>query len=224
MTLWNGHPLATAAPPSGCGGSDGCSAPELTRLALPVRASRSKQDSSAFTLIELILVMAILIMMVSITAPTLSHFFRGRTLNSEARRLLALTRSGQSRAVSEGLPMDLWVDAKQGIFGLEAEPSYETSDPKAVDFTLDGGLQLEVVEKTVVASVNTVNRAQKTSTASTPRVNLVHVNLPTIRFLPDGSISDTSPQELRLTDRDGASLWVRQSRDRVNYEISSTDK
>ena len=171
--------------------------------------------------------MAILIMMVSITAPTLSHFFRGRTLNSEARRLLALTRSGQSRAVSEGLPMDLWVDAEQGIFGLEAEPSYETSDSKAVDFTLDGGLRLEVVRKPVVApanTVNTMNPGQQPSTASVPRVILVHASLPTIRFLPDGSISETSPQELRLTDRDGASLWVRQSRDRVNYEISSTDQ
>jgi Tfp pilus assembly protein FimT len=168
--------------------------------------------------------MAILIMVVSVTAPTLSHFFRGRTLNSEARRLLALTRSGQSRAVSEGLPMDLWVDAGQGIFGLEAEPSYETSDPKAVDFTLDGGLELQVENKTVVEPVTTLNHGQQASTASVPRVSLVHANLPTIRFLPDGSISETSPQVLRLTDRDGASLWVRQSRDRVNYEISSTDK
>ena len=30
--------------------------------------------------------------------------------------------------------MDLWVDTEQGTFGLEAEPSYETSDPKAVEF------------------------------------------------------------------------------------------
>ena len=29
----------------------------------------------------------------------------------------------------------------RGRFGLEAEPSYDTSDPKAVDFTLDSGLQ-----------------------------------------------------------------------------------
>ena len=168
--------------------------------------------------------MAILIMAVSVTAPTLSHFFRGRTLNSEARRLLALTRSGQSRAASEGLPMDLWLDTEEGTFGLEAEPSYETSDPKAVDFTLDGGLQLQVVQKTVTAPANTMNLGQRTRTASAPRVNLVHANLPTIRFLPDGSISESSPQELCLTDRDGASLWVRQSQDRVNYEISSTDK
>jgi prepilin-type N-terminal cleavage/methylation domain-containing protein len=180
-----------------------------------------------FTLIELILVMALLTIVISLTAPRLSRFFHGRTLDSEARRLLALTRSGQSRAVSEGLPMDLWVDADQGTFGLEAEPSYETSDPQRVDFTLDGGLQLEVVHKIVVApttTMNTLNPGQQPSTASVPRVLLVHASLPTIRFLPDGSISETSPQVLRLTDQDGASLWVRQSRDRVSYEISSTDK
>ena len=185
---------------------------------------RRLRRAAAFTLIELILVMAILIMAVSLTAPTLSHFFRGRTLNSEARQLLALTRNGQSRAVSEGLPMDLWLDVEQGTFGLGAEPSYETSDPKAVDFRLDGGLRLEVVNNTVVAPVITMNRAQQASSASVPRVTLVHANLPTIRFLPDGSFSETSPQALRLTDRDGASLWVRQARDRVSYEIASTEK
>ena len=55
--------------------------------------------------------MALLTIVISLTAPSLSRFFHGRTLDSEARRLLALTRSGQSRAVSEGMPMDLWVDA-----------------------------------------------------------------------------------------------------------------
>jgi prepilin-type N-terminal cleavage/methylation domain-containing protein len=179
-----------------------------------------------FTLIELILVMALLTVVISLTAPRLSRFFHGRTLDSEARRLLALTRSGQSRAVSEGLPMDLWVNAAEGTFGLEAEPSYETSDPKAVDFTLDNGLQLEVVNRTVVAPANTVtmNRSQQASTASAPRVNLVHANLPTIRFLPDGSVGESSPQMLHLTSSDSGSLWLAQSRDGVNYEIRSTDK
>src|ERR1035441_5167618 len=114
-------------------------------------ARYSNWTRRGFTLIELILVMALLTIVISLTAPKLSRFFHGRTLDSEARRLLALTRSGQSRAVSEGVPMDLWVDPEQGAFGLEAEPSYDTSDPKAVDFTLDSGLQLEVMNKTVVA-------------------------------------------------------------------------
>src|ERR1035441_9122537 len=124
-------------------------------------ARYSNWTRRGFTLIELILVMALLTIVISLTAPKLSRFFHGRTLDSEARRLLALTRSGQSRAVSEGVPMDLWVDAELGRFGLEAEPSYETSDSKAVDFTLDGGLQLAVVTKTVVAPTITMNRAQQ---------------------------------------------------------------
>ena len=120
--------------------------------------------------------------------------------------------------------MDLWVDADEGKFGLEAEPSYETSDPKAVDFTLDGGLQLEVVNKTVVTPANTMNRGRQASTASVQRVNLVHATLPTIRFLPDGSVGEASPQLLHLTSGDGGSLWLAQSRDALNYEIRNTDK
>ena len=192
------------------------------------RAARfAHRARRGFTLIELILVMALLTVVISLTAPRLSRFFHGRTLDSEARRLLALTRSGQSRAVSEGVPMDLWVDTEQGTFGLEAEPSYETSDPKAVDFTLDSGLQLEVVNETVVAAANTVtmSRNQQTSIASAPRVNLVHASLPTIRFLPDGSIGEASPQLLHLTSADGGSLWLAQARDGLSYEIrSSTDQ
>ena len=188
-------------------------------------ARYSNWTRGGFTLIELILVMALLTIVISLTAPKLSRFFHGRTLDSEARRLLALTRSGQSRAVSEGVPMDLWVDAAQGTFGLEAEPSYDTSDPKAVDFALDSGLQLEVVNQTVVApSTSTVVGSQPVSIASVPRVNLVRANLPTIRFLPDGSIGEASPQLLHLTSGDGGSLWLAQSRDGVNYEIRSTDK
>src|ERR1043166_3717524 len=56
----------------------------------------------AFTLIELIVVMTLLVAVISIALPSLGGFFRGRTLDSEARRMLALTRQGQSRAVAEG--------------------------------------------------------------------------------------------------------------------------
>ncbi len=169
--------------------------------------------------------MALLTIVISLTAPSLSRFFRGRTLDSEARRLLALTRSGQSRAVSEGMPMDLWVDAAQGAFGLEAEPSFDTSDPKAMEFTVDTGLRIEVVNKMVRAPVNnTMNRSLRATIASTPRVMLAHASLPTIRFLADGSIGENSPQMLRLTSTDGGSLWLAQSQDGLSYEIRATDK
>jgi type II secretion system protein H len=176
-----------------------------------------------FTLIELILVMALLTVVISLTAPKLSRFFRGRTLDSEARRLLALTRSGQSRAVSEGVPMDLWVNTQSGQIGLEAEPSFEPSDPKAIDLQIDERLGIEVEARVAAASTTTMSRRTVARVASLPRVQLAHAELPTIRFLPDGSLAETSPLKLRLTGADGESLWLAQAQDGSGYEIRSTD-
>jgi type II secretion system protein H len=185
-----------------------------------MKSMRQSSGGAGFTLIELILVMTILTIAVSITAPTLANFFRGRTLDSEARRLLALTRQGQSRAVSEGIPMELWIDTAQGIFGLEAEPSYEQTDPKAVELKLDKDLTLEAVNDSPLAArkgaiLGPINSATNSGSMVLSR----HPELPRIRFLPDGSISESSPQTLRLTGIDGGSLWLSQSRNRLSYEI-----
>lgn len=187
----------------------------------------SRAFHSAFTLIELILVMAILTIAVSITAPALANFFRGRTLDSEARLLLSLTRQGQSRAVSEGIPIELWINTAQGTFGLEAEPGYDEKDPKAASFTLDSDLHITTVNGTSSGSSSSVGGAGSLggssviANASVKPVRSNHPELPKIRFLPDGTLDDSSPQMLRLTGRDGTSMWVAQSRGRLNYEIRS---
>jgi prepilin-type N-terminal cleavage/methylation domain-containing protein len=196
-----------------------------TRFPHAARASHhSSRFTPAFTLIELILVMALLTIVISLTAPSLSRFFHGRTLDSEARRLLALTRSGQSRAVSEGVPMDLWIDAQKGEIGLEAEPSYESNDTKAIEFTIDNRLKIEVQNKTAATPVVPLTRSTVAAIASAPQAKLVHADLPTIRFLPDGTLGDASPQKIQLTGADSGSLWLVQSRDGRSYEIRSTDK
>lgn len=180
-------------------------------------ASRIK-CRSAFTLIELILVMTILAIAVSFTAPALANFFRGRSLDYEACRLLALTRQGQSRAVSEGLPMEIWFDTSKSAYGLEAEPSYEPVDRKAIDFTLDSAMQIEFNDQNSGAHFGSLGTASSSSsTGSAPLSN--HPNLTKIRFLPDGSISESSPPSLHLIGRDGMSLWLMLSRNRLNYEI-----
>ena len=184
-----------------------------------------RQAAAAFTLIELILVMAILTVAVSVTAPALSNFFRGRSLDSEARRLMALTHAGKSRAVSEGLPMDLWFDTEAGAFGLEAEPSYETSDSHAVQFKLDNGLRLEVLTPVASAASPVLSPGQTTpSVVSVSPAKLVRPTLPTIRFLPNGGISQSSPPKICLKGRDGVSLWLAQTSDKMSYEIRTTDK
>jgi prepilin-type N-terminal cleavage/methylation domain-containing protein len=180
--------------------------------------------ASGFTLIELILVMAILTMVFSLSAPALTRFFHGRSLDSEARRILALTHGGQSRAASEGIPIDLWFNPDAGEYGLEAEPSYQDSDPHAVEFTLDKGLQLELAQPKPAPAAAPLALGQTPSVVSIPQVKLAHPTLPTIRFLPDGTIAPSSPPKLRILGRDGSSLWLVQTTDKLSYEIRNQDQ
>src|SRR6058998_1796749 len=145
---------------------------------MKLNACENGRVRSAFTLIELILVMAILTAVFALTAPTLGNFFLGRTLDSEARRLLALTRQGQSRAVSEGLPVVLWVDAQQRTYGLEVDSSFNERDSQAMNFTLDRDLRIEVVNVNVPrpAALAPATRS------GGPSSGAAHHNLPQIRF------------------------------------------
>ena len=166
---------------------------------------RHLKFTRAFTLIELILVLALLGIITSMVAPAMSNFIRGRAIASEARRLFALIHAGQSRAVSEGLPQMLWVDEKAGTYGLEAETSGQRGDPRAENLTVDETLRIAVVN---------------TGATSPPMFR----SLPAIRFVPDGTLDEKSPQMLRLTDYAGVSRWLVQSRNRMGYEIRDTDK
>src|SRR2546428_13582667 len=105
--------------------------------------NRRNDRASAFTLIELILVMAMLAIVISVALPSLKGFFRGRNIDSEARCFLSLTRYGQSRAISEGIPMILWIDAQRKAYGLQVQTGYTETDSKAVQYSPDKELEAE---------------------------------------------------------------------------------
>ena len=178
---------------------------KTTRLAFESCHVSRVTRHAAFTLIELILVLALLVIITSLAAPAMSNFIRGQALNSEARRLMALIHAGQSRAVSEGMPMVLWVNEKQGAYGLQAETTGKTGDSKEEDLTLDENLQIAVVNAGPTGTTN-------------------FGTLPAIRFLPDGTVDENSPSTLRLMDAKGNALWLIESRNRNGYEISDTKK
>lgn len=162
------------------------------------------ENQCAFSLIELILVMTLLVIAISVVAPVLSGFFRGRTLDSEARRLLALTRAGESRAVSEGRPMLLWVDASQQTYGLEEETSSRAGDPRALEFAMNNDLKLEAVNASPIAV-----RGRK---------------LPAIRFQPDGTVDESSPTTLRLISSDGGALQLVETSNHLGYAIQNFNR
>jgi len=177
-----------------------------------MRIGTSKMENScrrAFTLIELILVLALLAVVTSLAAPSLSRFFRGRSLDSEARQLLSLTHAGRSRAVADGFPMLLWIDSQRRAYGLQEEGATQSgntqdADPKADEFDFGDNVQVEALSASPV-SVN-------------------GKSLPAIRFLPDGTADENSPTSVRLTGRDGETLWLIQATNRSNYEIRNSDR
>lgn len=174
------------------------------------RGSSAPRCSTAFTLIELILVMAMLLIVLAVAFPSLKGFFRGRDLDSEARRFLSLTRYGQSRAISEGVPTVLWIDAQQGIYGLQVQAGYTDDDRKAVEFQVDDELQVEVRASAVAAPSSAV---RKTISGLG--------NLPMIRFQPDGFISEASPESILFRQGSDDAIWITQSSNRLNYEIQA---
>jgi Tfp pilus assembly protein FimT len=180
-------------------------------------ASRRFAARGGFTLIELILILALLVVITSIAVPAMARFIRGRALDTEARRMVALMHLAQSRAVSEGAPMMLWVNAPTGGYGVCAEASGQTSgqkvrqtagqngDPKAVELAVDSTLTLAVLN-------------------SGTGTQILFNGLPAIRFQADGTVDESSPQTLKLTDSDGFARWLVETRLRTGYEITATGK
>lgn len=164
----------------------------------------------AFTLIELVLVLALLGVAVAVAAPALSRFFSGRTLDNEARHLLAMTRYAQSRAVSEGLPMLLWLRPETGAYGLRAETAFTEEDSRAVEHTLPDALRFEVAPPGLEGESPWQLAALATGSQQF------------IRFTPDGFVDPNSPQWIWLQTADGRdATWLVLTANRLQYELAT---
>lgn len=183
------------------------------------KAARSAELRAGFTLIELMLVMALLTVVTALAAPQLSRFFKGRGLDAEARRFVALTRYGQNRAVGEGVPMVLWIDGRERVYGLQRQPGFSRNeDERAVEFELGKDLEME-------AEVSRVNAFSATaSRSSRENVRPVFGNLPAMVFTPDGFISPSSPESVVLREGEADQIRVGLSRNGLNYEIQTNQQ
>ena len=192
----------------------------------PPAADRHPRPAAGpgFTLIELILVMALLVVGFSLSMPTLQRFFRGRALDSEAHRLLALTRYGQSRATSEAVPMVVWIDPRLGTYGLRPDPAFPMDDPRSLEFSVPSELMVDLP--------GTTNATAATRLPGDPQPNPIATSTPQewlrndplqnraiTRPLPDGYVSLTSPRAIRLRRETEDPLWLVLNTNRLAYEI-----
>lgn len=164
---------------------------------------------SGFTLIELILVMALIVIMASVVTPRMAEFFRGRTLDNEARRFLTLTRYGQNRAVSEGIPILVWIDEEKQLYGIEAQPGYLEKDDKAREYSVADDLKIEVGESLTPYGITKEQQISRTLPAK----------LRFIRFGPDGFVSDASPEYVLISRNEDDKIAIGPSRDWQGYVV-----
>lgn len=152
--------------------------------------------AAGFTLVELILVMALLAVIAAFSAPSLARSLRQRNLDGEAARLLALTEYGRDEAVSQGVPMSVWVDPRNQRMGVEPKTGYDGDDSRAREFDLNADIHFEV---------------DRTATQN----GVVEV----MEFSPDGMPSSSSIDSVRLVDRFQSLITVARTSDGWGYEI-----
>ncbi len=170
--------------------------------------SRDGRGARGFTLIELIFVMVLLAIGIAFVAPFITSFFRGRVLNSEARRMLALIHYGQSRAVAEGMPVLMWVNAHDGTYGLSIQTGFVDVDEKSSSFTVNPALTLEAP----AANPEPVSELQDEKLG-------IPDNLAVLRFLPDGFCDEGSAPKIVIHQGTEGALEIVRTENRLGYEI-----
>lgn len=137
-----------------------------------------------FSLLELILVMALLVASMALVAPQLRGFFVGRRLDAEARRLWALTRYAREQAMAQAVPVELWVDTAARQYGVQALPGYGVT-LAALSYDLMDGAEITTTDDTALA-------------LGEGRPAAVDPSRPRLLWWPDGALAAGSLQEVTL--------------------------
>lgn len=164
-------------------------------------AATERTRPPAFTLIELIVVMGLLVVIAGIVTPRLAGFFKGRKLDDEAYRVIALTQHAQDRAIGEGLPMSLWIDTENQIYGLREAEGFAMNQDTGRIYRVNGALRFEFEE-----------------TQSLIR------SKPEIYFLPDGGIGEGSITNLWIERPNDERLWIGLTTNRLSFEITRREQ
>ena len=145
--------------------------------------------------------MALLSIVIAIGAPRLAKFFHGQTVQEEGQRLLALTRYGQSRAASEGLPMILWMNPANGTYGLRVQDGFSAGGTTApagtgrdVSYKLGDGLRFQFEQGVPLPKQGA-----------------------SILLAPDGSIEESSLRRVVIEQDDGDWSAIAEAENHLSY-------
>lgn len=167
---------------------------------MPVSPSRRNESRRAFTLVELILVLAIMAIMMGVAAPMLSRSLRDRHLEQEGLRLLGMTELCRSLAISSGVPMTFWIDASQGRYGIEPKDGYIAAETATREYALGDDVWVDGVTQASGQVGSTTNET-------------------TVEYAPDGLPEISGIETVRLTDKFGGTVLIARTDDGWGYQI-----
>jgi Tfp pilus assembly protein FimT len=121
---------------------------------------------------------------------------RQRNLEQEATRLVALTEYGRGEAVSQGIPMVVWIDAEERRYGLQPKAGFTGRSRDEIEYQLGDSIRFDLGRD--VRSVGTMEAME---------------------FSPGGMLESRSIEAVWLVDRSESTLVVAQSTNGWGYEV-----
>lgn len=157
-------------------------------------------NRNGFTLVEMIVVMAMITVVMAVTAPRLARFFQGQSIDEEIRRFMALLQFAKQEAISTSVPVDLYIDINTGLYGITATAGYKLDENKKIEFQLDSALRFEVFTQERMRFPD----------------DIVH-----IVYMPDGFLDDASVKALRIVPEstEEQSKIIAQSNVGIGYKL-----
>ena len=162
---------------------------------------KRRAGRAAFTLIELTLVLALLIVAVGVGAPMLGRTSRAVAVESEAHRVVALIERARSEALARAAPARAWLDPDARRGGWEMLPGFD--DESA------GGTTLRLRDDIACH----VSAAPAASTATS--------GLTVAEFDPDGEIIEGTAAVVTVFGARGEGLTVRPAPDGWTFGVTN---
>jgi type II secretion system protein H len=144
---------------------------------------RRVSHNFGFTLLELVLVMALLVVVMAMAAPSLRGWRKGADLRNTADGFIAATRWARSHAASSAHVYVVVIDAQSGSFAVKIQDGQNTKDSEG-----------EFNQPTSMPQGGSIQATNSSRAA----VNAIH-------FYPTGRVE---PAVVHFTDADGQTLTV----------------